>query len=654
MRIIYKLTLGFVAVALLIALVGYFAGGAGQGALRQSIGGVSRRLARQLIADVDRHMYERIEQFQAYAKTRMLQETVARSNWEFEQLDSTRRYIDEKDAEWTGTPFMRELMENSLSKEFRGVVEFYRERYGYMVVGEVFVTNKYGANVAQSGRTTDYRQDDESWWHGAREEGVIVEDVEYDQSAGVYSTDIAIPIEDDDGEFVGVLKVVLNIQEAINIIREAQSRYIDEPRQARVYRLLSADKKLIYSTEEFTLFEDGSYLLPGDVDSPVPVYDTGTFVREDPEKGAMLCAYARSSGHREFEGLGWILLLEHDMRSRLAPAAELRERIWMTSLLVAVLGIAIGGAISVSLSKRIERLRKGTEIIGGGDLDHKVGTAARDEIGELSRAFDDMTERFKSTTISRDRLAEEVERREQVEEQLRETMAELKRSNEELEQFAYVASHDLQQPLRLVTSYVELLAKRYRGELDTDADEFIGFALDSAQRMQGLIKDLLAYSRVETVGKAFADTSCEEALDRALMNLRPVIEETSAQVTHDPLPSVVGDELQLVQLFQNLVGNAIKFRGEEVPKVHVGAQRRNGGWLFSVEDNGIGMNPKHAERIFLVFQRLHTRAEYKGTGIGLAICKKIVEHHGGRIWVESKHGQGSTFYFTLPGEEGDQ
>jgi len=650
MRIIYKLTLGFVAVALLIALVGYFAGRAGQGALKQSIGGVSRRLARQLITDVDRHMYERIEQFQAYAKIRMLQETVARSNWKFEQLDSARRYIDEKDVEWTGTPketttpFMRELMENNLSKEFRGVVEFYREKYGYMVVGEIFVTNKYGANVAQSGRTTDYRQDDESWWHGAREEGVIVEDVEYDESAGVYSTDIAIRVEDDGGEFIGVLKVVLNIQEAINIIREAQSRYIDEPRQARVYKLLSADKKLIYSTEGFTLFEDGSYLLPGDVDSPVPVYDTGTFVREDAEKGDLLCAYARSSGHREFEGLGWTVLLEHDMRSRLAPAAELRERIWMTSLLVAVLGIAIGGAISVSLSKRIERLRKGTEIIGDGDLDHKVGTAARDEIGELSRAFDKMTERLKETTVSRDDLEKEVEERKLTE-------AELARSNADLEQFAYLASHDLQEPLRMVASYMQLLERRYKGKLDENADEFIGYAVDGSKRMQKMINDLLAYSRVGTHGREFERTDSDSAFEYALANLETAIEKSEGMVTHDALPTVMADPTQLVQVFQNLVGNAIKFSGEAPPRVHVSAKREGEEWIFSVSDSGIGFDEKYSERAFVVFKRLHGTG-YAGTGIGLAICKRIVERHGGRIWVSSQPGKGSTFYFTLPATGG--
>lgn len=345
-----------------------------------------------------------------------------------------------------------------------------------------------------------------------------------------------------------------------------------------------------------------------------------------------------------------------EMAARRAAQAQRQASVAVAMVVFVTAGIVglTSFLVSRSVVRPVARLHEGTEIIGAGNLDHKVGTAVKDEIGQLSRAFDRMTEKLKSTTTSRDRLAEEVKRREEVEKQLRETMTELERSNRDLEQFAYVASHDLQQPLRLVTSYVELLARRYKGKLDTDADEFISFALDSANRMQRLIRDLLAYARVEMVGKPLVETSCNEALNTALMNLRPLVEETSAEVTHDPLPTVTGDELQLVQLFQNLVGNAVKFHGPLPPKVHVSAERRNGEWLLSVRDNGIGMDPKHAERIFLVFQRLHTPGEYQGTGIGLAICKKIVEHHGGSIWVESELGEGSTFYFTIPTKGGPQ
>ena len=231
---------------------------------------------------------------------------------------------------------------------------------------------------------------------------------------------------------------------------------------------------------------------------------------------------------------------------------------------------------------------------------------------------------------------------------LEESIAELARSNADLQQFAYVASHDLQEPLRMVASYTQLLARRYRGKLDSDADEFIGYAVDGANRMQRLINDLLAYSRVTSQGEVFERVDCNGLVEEVLSNLRVAVEESRAVVTHHPLPTVMADGGQLGQLFQNLIGNAIKFRGKEPPTVHVSAERRTGEWLFAVRDNGIGVDPQYAERIFVIFQRLHDREEYPGTGIGLALCKKIVERHGGRIWVASQAGQGATFHVTLP------
>ena len=252
-------------------------------------------------------------------------------------------------------------------------------------------------------------------------------------------------------------------------------------------------------------------------------------------------------------------------------------------------------------------------------------------------------------TIGTMGVARDITERKRSEERLVKTAMELKRSNDELQQFAYVASHDLQEPLRMVASFTELLAKRYRGRLDSDADEFIAFAVDGCNRMQGLIRDLLAYSRLGTSGKTIHRCSGEDALISALANLRTAVEESGAVVTHDPLPVIWSDDKQLTQLFQNLVGNAIKYRSGEVPRVHISATKNHDNeWIFSVRDNGMGIDPQYFERIFILFQRLHRQNEFEGTGIGLAICRKIVERLGGRIWVESQPGKGSTFYFALP------
>jgi PAS domain S-box-containing protein len=242
----------------------------------------------------------------------------------------------------------------------------------------------------------------------------------------------------------------------------------------------------------------------------------------------------------------------------------------------------------------------------------------------------------------------DITTRKRAEAQLLQKVEELKRSNQELEQFAYIASHDLREPLRMVSSFMQLLSRRYKGKLDSDADEFIAYAVDGVDRMERLIQGLLAYSRVGAKMGFLHETSSEHALLRALTNLTSAINAADAQVTHDRLPSVFGDEMQLTQLFQNLVGNAIKYQNTGTPRVHISAAKSEPGrWMFSVQDNGLGIEPQYFERIFGMFQRLHKRDEFSGTGIGLAICKKIVEQHGGSISVESSLGHGSTFRFAL-------
>ncbi|MEG4282736.1 ATP-binding protein [Microcoleus sp. A006_D1] len=245
-------------------------------------------------------------------------------------------------------------------------------------------------------------------------------------------------------------------------------------------------------------------------------------------------------------------------------------------------------------------------------------------------------------------LQQEISNRQRAESALLKSNQELARSNAELEQFAYVASHDLQAPLATIASYAQLLEKRYKDQLDSQAIKFIGNIVQGCTRMQILIDDLLEYSRVGRSGKPFQMTDCNHAVQQAIVNLQGAIRDTQAVVTYTELPAVMGDSSQFAQLFQNLIGNAIKYRHDAPPQVHITACQQEENWLFSVSDNGIGIASQHQERIFQIFQRLHTQREYSGTGIGLAICQKIVERHGGSIWVESEPGQGSTFHFTLP------
>jgi light-regulated signal transduction histidine kinase (bacteriophytochrome) len=293
-----------------------------------------------------------------------------------------------------------------------------------------------------------------------------------------------------------------------------------------------------------------------------------------------------------------------------------------------------------TIVRPILRLAREVRTVTDEDIRHRVeGDRGPRELVELAADIEAM----------RQRIVDEVSKLHQAHELLDARTQELQRSNSDLEQFAYVASHDLQEPLRAVVSYLQLLQRHYQGRLDERADKYIGYAVEGGRRMQQLINDLLAFSRVGRQDRALGAADGEAALARALANLRAAIAESGAQVTHEPLPTVRADATQLEQLLQNLVSNALKFRGREAPRVHVWAERlaEERAWRFGVRDNGIGIAPEHRERIFGLFQRLHGRGEYPGTGLGLAICRKVAERHGGRLWVESEHGQGATFFFTL-------
>ncbi|WP_164932035.1 ATP-binding protein [Janthinobacterium sp. 17J80-10] len=290
-------------------------------------------------------------------------------------------------------------------------------------------------------------------------------------------------------------------------------------------------------------------------------------------------------------------------------------------------------------------------VIDRKDYSLRAAKYSNDEIGSLTDAFNQMLahiqERDARLIAFNESLQKEIEERKQTQLALKHNMQELARSNAELEQFAYVSSHDLQEPLRMVASYTQLLEKRYSDKFDEKGLLFMHYIVDGAKRMQQLIDDLLMFSRVGTRGKELQPIAIESVLRTALLNLRPAIQESGAKISHDPFPVVMGDATQLTQVFQNLLSNAIKFCGKNIPLVHIGVTKKDNYWQFAIEDNGIGIEPEHFDRIFVIFQRLHGRTDYPGSGIGLAICKKIVDRHGGHIWVESHPAQGATFYFTL-------
>ncbi len=310
----------------------------------------------------------------------------------------------------------------------------------------------------------------------------------------------------------------------------------------------------------------------------------------------------------------------------------------LVSVFAGIITVALVMALNRLIVEPLLRVTSAAQKIADGDFAAGIFEAERkDEVGVLQRGFRKMTESLKQRS-----------------EQLENAMDDLKASNTELQHFAYIAAHDLQEPLRTITSYLDLLNKRLSGTLDEKSQKYINSASGGAQRMSNLIDALLSYARVTTRAKPMAATDCSVLMERIISDLKVRITESAGEVTYEKLPTIVADDAQITQLFQNLIQNALKFKGEQPPKVHVSARPEGDEWLFLVRDNGIGLEMKFAERIFAIFQRLHTRSSYTGTGIGLSVCKKIVERHHGRIWVESEPGQGASFYFTLPATQVEQ
>jgi signal transduction histidine kinase len=657
-RILHKLVLAQLAAVLLVAATAWFAISTVQRPLEETLGRTRARLAAEILDQVDRHLYGRLEALQAYAQCSPIQECLARSNDEFAGLEDVTAYIAAANDQWEAAPpdrptaLMAHLLGLGASRELAAHAGFYTEKYGTAMFGELFVTNRYGAVAALSGRTEDFQQDDEEWWIRARSDGYFVGDLDYDTSAGVHSVDLGIRIDGADGEFMGVMKAVLTIDDVVATVREAFAPGGASPGAKLDYALVTHDDRRVCDSAGGPILARVPDL-PPEVAGLMPG-DQLAFPRETPAGNTVLLAMAKSRGHRDFAGLGWVLILEQDAAAVYAPVAAIRARMLIFSACVGLAAVLVGVVVSLSISTPLARLRHGVETVGTGDLTHRVGITTDDEVGEVARAFDAMAEELQSVTVSRDELEAEVARRARAEQGLQTVLDELERSNTELEQFAYVASHDLQEPLRKVRAFGDRLASMCGDRLDEKERDYLARMQSAAERMSALISDLLQLSRVTTRGRPFEPVDLRSVADDVLADLELRVQELDAEVEVGDLPTIDADPVQMRELLQNLISNALKFHRPGVrPRVEVLAEVREDptdGWLceLRVSDNGIGFDMDYIDRIFVVFQRLHSRGDYPGTGIGLAVCKKIAERHGGSITAVGKPGEGSTFIATLP------
>jgi len=387
MKISQKLIFGFVGIASLVIVVGYFSVNTSRKTLQKTIGNASALLATKMLENIDTSICSRIEFIQSTTKDLITQRVVSESNKEFEKINDIQAYISKKDRQWMSEPkevktvFMQDLINNQLSEELREKAIFYHEKYGYAIFGEIFVTNKYGANVAQTGKTTDYYQADEQWWQNAREDSIYVDNVKYDESSGIYSTDICVRIDDINDNFAGVIKAILNIEETISFIKRTAAQETD----GIDFKLLSKDGKLLYATQK----NEVSITLPKEL---LACFNkdkglgrkAGFVIAADTDQKAKVFAYAYSNGYKDYKGLDWILVVEHKTEQIFAPITDLKKQILTASIAITLLAISIGLLISRSISRPLGRLSIAAARIGQGRLDSRLEINSNDEIGQLS------------------------------------------------------------------------------------------------------------------------------------------------------------------------------------------------------------------------------------------------------------------------------
>lgn len=697
MRISQKISLGFITIAILAAVAGYITINESRQQLQENIGEESSELAGTILRFIDKIVQNRMHIFQEYARDTLLRDALIESNIQFKDIPDIDVYIQQKDHEWRSTasnevtPFMNEIMICNLSEEIAEKQSFYEEQYGYPLFGELFVTNKHGVNVAQTGKTTDYYQADEEWWQQAAKDGLYVSAIHYDESAGIHSIDFCIRVNDNDGKMLGVIKVVYNIQEIITLL---EREYMNAE-----FMLLTQDKRIIYSTESYSFLEPLQTEIAEKINKePNSSAQSFFLIANEDHKPNKLFAHAHSKYNVNSSGVGWFILVKHELTGKeFAQALWLLKFLAVISVVLVLLAMLIGLYVSHHVSKPLILLTEAVERVGGGDLNSEIIIDSKDEIGRLAASFNEMLKNLKRSTTSIQNLNREIVEREKVESELEsqveksvkareaaeEMMKEIEKSRNEIEeanaqlqkamqkaedmavqseaanmaksQFLANMSHEIRTPMNAIIGFADILMAE---ELTEQQHKSVSLIRDSAESLLTVINDILDFSKIEA-GKLkteFMECSLAHILNNIESMMRPkaIEKDLEFQVREEQgVPANIRtDACRLRQCLINLVNNAIKFttQGYICLKVSL-VQDHNKPYIrFDVEDSGIGIPAEKQKRIFESFTQgdESTNRKFGGTGLGLAITKRLVNLLGGKVHVCSEEGQGSVFSICIP------
>ena len=650
MSIKRKILFGYILVILLFSAMIFYGLEKGKQSLIEYAGQSSTMIARSIIDKIDNNIDTRLNHLRWYGLNSDLRKELIASNSQFAAMVDRDTYIAEMDNKWTNTPpqeffpLMTAIQTSELSYDLRKLFfSFFEVTLGHQYYAEVFVTNKYGVNIAQTNRTSDYLQADEEWWQEALKKGHYIGEIQFDESSAVLGLAVAVRVDDNDGAFLGVIKGIVPLQGLLRTAEIAVHQF-----QTTEIQVVAKNGTLLYSSKAMPL---------GKGITKEPYFQniqgkSGYFIEKNIFGRSRLFAYMRSTGLLDSPLLDWIVLVSHDEEEILSKTISLEKKILIAGFITLLLMTIIAFSIGRMISRPLTLLKKASTAIGEGNLESQIQYASRDEFGDVARTFNHMVSSLSDSYL---KLQREIEERKQIEadltirtEELSILSNNLAKRNAELDEFTYVASHDLQEPLRKITSFSSLLPKDLGEELPENAKKDLYFITDAAIRMQDLIQDLLALSRSGRREMVSERIPLDQCINDVLHLLSTRLEETEAEINRDKFPEIMGDRVMITQLYQNLLSNALKFVRGRRPLIHL-SSRIQGGWaVLGVQDNGIGIKSEYTEQIFQPFKRLHGKTEFAGSGIGLAICRKVVERHGGEIWVESEPGQGTVFRFTLP------